>query len=510
MKNQASTTDERILGIVDWGVRDYESSYARQREMVQERINGGKGDRLVIVEHPPTITIGRSGSDGDFLVPETVLHDNGIDVCKVDRGGKTTFHGPGQLVAYPIVRLRDNDLHIHVDSLLQAVEDVLKNFGLNPQRKSDQPGIWVNGSKICSIGIAVKKWVTYHGISINVNTDPSWFRFINPCGQPGATITSMSEELGRSIDLEDIKKPLIEAFSKRAGYSIKSMKPQGRSLPEWLLQHPMNADMAQGVEDELSDRQLNTVCNSAQCPNLGECFSKGTATFMILGTTCTRKCRFCAVDKGTPTPVDNTEPKRLAAAVKSMGLTYVVVTSVTRDDLIDGGAAHFSDTIAQIRKNCPGVAIEVLVPDFKSNKSSIDKVCGAQPDMFNHNLETVRRIYPSIDRPQNNYERSLSVLAHAAHKGLPVKSGLMLGLGETDKEIEEALTNLLEAGCRYLTLGQYLAPSKTHIPVARYVSPDEFNNWKKKALGLGFENVAAGPLVRSSYKAEEMAVVPVH
>jgi lipoic acid synthetase len=249
--------------------------------------------------------------------------------------------------------------------------------------------------------------------------------------------------------------------------------------------------------------QLATVCQSAHCPNQGECFDRGSATFMILGTRCTRRCRFCAVDKGIPHAPDAREPKRVARAVQQLGLTHAVITSVTRDDLPDGGAAQFAGTIQQIRQQCPGVSVEVLVPDFNGAIPALDTVCAARPDVFNHNLETVPRLYAKV-RPLADYRRSLGILSTAAGRGLMAKSGLMLGLGETKNEIKKTLMDLKYAGCMLLTLGQYLAPSQDHVPVARYVPPQEFEMWAEIARGMGFTSVAAGPLVRSSYRAEEM------
>jgi lipoyl synthase len=245
------------------------------------------------------------------------------------------------------------------------------------------------------------------------------------------------------------------------------------------------------------------VCQSAHCPNLGECFGRGTATFMILGSRCTRRCRFCAVGKGPTEEVDEREPDRVAEAVASLGISHAVVTSVTRDDLPDGGAAQFVRTIEAIRNRCPGVTVEVLVPDFQGSPSAVDMVCDARPDVFNHNLETVERLYPDV-RPQAKYQRSLDVLEQAARGGLATKSGIMLGLGETHHETLKTIEDLRQTGCWFLTLGQYLSPSKEHLSVARYVTPEEFKQWEATALSMGFKGVAAGPLVRSSYRAERM------
>jgi lipoic acid synthetase len=224
---------------------------------------------------------------------------------------------------------------------------------------------------------------------------------------------------------------------------------------------------------------------------------------MILGTRCTRTCHFCAVEKGKPQEVDPGEPERIARAAESLNLNYVVITSATRDDLVDGGAEQFSRTIDHVRKRCRQGRIEVLIPDFRGSLRALQEVCNAQPNMLNHNVETVARLYPMV-RPGAHYRRSLGILEYAAQQRVPVKSGLMLGMGETQNEIKETLIDLKRAGCRYLSLGQYLGPSQHHLPVARFVPPEEFRQWAAFARQMGFTEVAAGPLVRSSYQADEM------
>ncbi len=492
-----------VLEVQDWGNLAYDEALGRQRAMAEERIADRVPDRLVLVEHPPVVTIGRSGSEADLRLPEEALHEKGIGVSRVERGGMATFHGPGQLVAYPIVKLHEQDLHRFLAGLLGAMETVLQSYGLRPERKKGQPGLWVGGAKVASVGVAVRKWVTFHGIAVNVNTDPRWFDCIVPCGHPGERITSIERELGRQIDMAEVKERFVEAFAEYFAYArvLRAGKRPSRH-PPWLHLRAASPEAVGGMEERLRGWGLGTVCQSAHCPNLGECFSRGTATFMILGTVCSRRCRFCAVDKGIPKAPDPGEPERVALAAKAMGLAYVVVTSVTRDDLPDGGARHFADTIRSIRQHCPGAKVEVLVPDFQGCEADLGAVCDARPDVFNHNVETVPRLYESV-RPQADYRRSLDVLAYAAKKGLPTKSGLMLGLGEASREIWETLGDLRRAGCDYLTLGQYLAPSARHVPVHRYVAPEEFARWGETARALGFREVASGPLVRSSYRAEE-------
>ena len=384
------------------------------------------------------------------------------------------------------------------------VSAVVRTFGLDPVFKKGQPGVWVNGGKIASVGIAVKKWVTYHGVALNVNLDLEPFNWIVPCGHRGETMTSLHSILGKSIDLDEIKKIFIQKFRESFAYDLQTdAARRGPGHPDWLRRPAPAAAAIDRMEDLLDRQHLATVCQSAQCPNLGECFKRGTATFMILGTCCTRGCRFCAVDKGRPDEVDPAEPERIARAAQLLGLTYVVITSVTRDDLPDGGAEQFVRAISGVRSRCRQAAVEVLIPDFRGSVAALQKICDAHPDMLNHNIETVPRLYPLV-RPGAQYRRSIGILEYAARQGLPVKSGLMLGLGETENEVMQTLFDLKRAGCLYLTLGQYLAPSMDHVPVARYLTPEEFNRWAETARRMGFSGVAAGPLVRSSYHADEM------
>ena len=255
----------------------------------------------------------------------------------------------------------------------------------------------------------------------------------------------------------------------------------------------------------IKDGALHTVCQEAKCPNQWECFSHKTATFLILGNRCTRNCCFCAVAHGPTGPLDRQEPLRVAEAAAALDLKYVVVTSVTRDDLTDGGASVFAETIREIRRLIKGVKIEVLTPDFAGSRPALETVVSAAPDVLNHNLETVPRLYPTV-RPEAVYSRSLKLLKNAARltPSIPTKSGLMLGLGETDDEVERTLSDLLTVGCKMLTLGQYLQPTRAHIPVENYVEPERFDRWKQVALDAGFDQVASGPFVRSSYQAHTL------
>lgn len=274
--------------------------------------------------------------------------------------------------------------------------------------------------------------------------------------------------------------------------------------PPWLkVRLPAQGSFFQ-VSDILKKNQLRTICQSAKCPNIAECWTARTATFLILGDTCTRNCGFCAVEKGTPSPPHPDEPIKVAQAVESMGLDYAVVTSVTRDDLPDGGASIFAHTIRAIKDRRRRTRVEVLIPDFGGNEDALAAVIAAGPDVLNHNLETTASNYSRINRPAGNYRRSLSVLERAGRMGALIKSGLMVGLGEIPKEIDMTLRDLQSVGCRLLTIGQYLQPTRDNPPVSRYYSPDEFKRLKERAIELGFREVAAGPLVRSSYQAHNL------
>lgn len=279
---------------------------------------------------------------------------------------------------------------------------------------------------------------------------------------------------------------------------------QTKKKPSWLkVKFPTDQNFFR-VSHLIKEKNLHTICQSAKCPNIGECWSQRTATFLILGKTCTRNCAFCAVDKGVPLPLSSSEPHRVAEAVASMGLRYAVVTSVTRDDLPDGGASAFAETIEAVQNRVPGVKVEVLIPDFKGDEKALRKVIDARPDILNHNLEVPEALYPRINRPKDNYRRSLKVLERAAQMGAITKSGLMVGLGEKEEDILQTFIDLREAGCDLLTVGQYLQPSRANAAVHRYYTPQEFLQLKQKALDRGFRAVESGPLVRSSYMAHKM------
>jgi lipoic acid synthetase len=274
--------------------------------------------------------------------------------------------------------------------------------------------------------------------------------------------------------------------------------------PDWLKRRLPAGEAFNHVRELIEKSRLHTVCQEAKCPNIWECYSHQTATFLIMGDRCTRNCGFCSVLPGRPQPLDPQEPARVAEAVAAMGLRYVVVTSVTRDDLADGGAGHFAATIREIRRQIPEAKIEVLIPDFQGDPAALETVLDARPDVLNHNIETVPRLYPQV-RPQADYRRSLELLRRSRDfdPSLPTKSGLMLGLGEEPGEVRQTLRDLRCAGCRILTLGQYLQPSPQHLPVQTFVPPEDFDGWRRTALSLGFSEVASAPFVRSSYHAKE-------
>lgn len=277
-----------------------------------------------------------------------------------------------------------------------------------------------------------------------------------------------------------------------------------RRLPDYLKRPIIDTDKTRTVRKILKTKCLNTVCENARCPNKNECYTKNTATFLIMGGNCTRNCRYCNISCAKPQPLDLEEPKHIAEAVKALGLKYAVITSVTRDDLPDGGAEHFANCIYEIRKICPDTKIEILTPDFKGDRNSLDLIIKAHPDVFNHNIEAVRDIFKTV-RPQGDYNCSLEVLKYVKENSdILTKSGLIIGLGETFEQIEQTLIDLKNVGCDIVTIGQYIQPSKQHLEVAKYYTPEEYDELKALAQKAGIKNYQIGPLVRSSYRASEL------
>lgn len=275
-----------------------------------------------------------------------------------------------------------------------------------------------------------------------------------------------------------------------------------RRLPSWFKVRATTGPDYLDIKQTMDRLKLHTICEEARCPNRWECWNARTATFLILGEICTRRCRYCSVATGRPLEVDRQEPFRVAEAVQALGLRHAVITSVNRDELKDGGASIFAETIRQTRRLSPACTIEVLIPDFVGNEAALATVCAEKPDILNHNIETVRRLFPSI-RPQGKYQRSITLLAHAKRLGMTTKSGFILGMGETLDEAREVMRDLRAVDCDILTIGQYLQPTRDHLPVARFYDPSEFAALKAEGLAMGFSHVESGPLVRSSYHAEQ-------
>lgn len=497
--------------VLNWGRTSYAQAWDFQLSFIKSRRQQRlQEDALVLLEHHPVITVGRKGQDSNILVNETVLKQRNCEVFHIDRGGDVTYHGPGQLVGYPLLDLRryGQDVHAYVEKLEEVIICTLADFGITAGREEQYTGVWVGNEKICAIGIGMKSWLSYHGFALNIDTDLADFRLITPCGISDKGVTSMKKLLGSAPDQQKVRERLIAHFMDIFG--VKTWETLDGTLegesqrPSWLKGHMsgnLNVKEVYGMLDELS---LTTVCSGAHCPNIGECYASRTATFMIMGSQCTRRCRFCAVPKGQVLPLDIKEPQRVAEMVHRLGLKYAVITSVTRDDLPDGGARHFAETIQAIRRLAPDTVIEVLIPDLQGVEAALDVIIAAEPEVINHNLETIAPLYPQV-RPQADYQRSLQVIAYVKGKAphILTKSGLMVGLGENSLQVAAALADLRSAGCDLLTIGQYLAPSAEHVPVKEYIIPGQFDFYRKLARALGFIYAACDSLVRSSYRAAE-------
>lgn len=297
---------------------------------------------------------------------------------------------------------------------------------------------------------------------------------------------------------------MINQHQKKFAEEIEKERPELGKRPDWLKVKLPSGENYKKVYELMRKSKLNTVCEEAKCPNLAECWNRKTATFMILGDTCTRSCGFCNVKVGMPTELDLDEPRRVAESVESMGLRHAVITSVNRDELKDGGASIFSETVRLIRERMPQTTIEILIPDFKGEEESFEIIMQNPPDILNHNLETVHRLYHAV-RPQAKYERSLELIRWFKNKGLRTKSGIMVGIGETREEVFELIKDLYDHGCEIMTIGQYLQPTKNHLPVHRFVTLDEFQSYKEFGLKTGLKAVESSPLVRSSYHADKHA-----
>ncbi len=512
-------------------------------------------DYLLLLEHPPVYTMGAHADLANVLVDPAVV---GAQLLPADRGGDITFHGPGQLVGYPIrtVGAGPHRGPEHVHQVEQVVIDALVALGVPAERvgrMATYPGVWIDpaaegtGSrgprKIAAIGVRTARGRTTHGFALNVTTDLAMFDNIVPCGISEHPMTSLEAEgfdatVADAVDaviaaaggvwgdIDDVASvtdgaatsgvPVTLRGADRSGSNALARRMARSGLdphagvalsarkPEWLRVQATMADGFLGLQHSFRDLGLVTVCEEAGCPNIYECWSDGTATFMINGSRCTRSCGFCQVDTGRPLPLDPDEPARVAEAVSRMGLAHAVLTCVARDDLEDGGAGAFAETIARVRVASPGTAVEFLISDLKGERSSLDLVLVARPDVLNHNIETVARLQRAV-RPSAGYARSLTVLARSADAGLTTKSGLILGMGEREDEVLATLADLRAVGVDIVTLGQYLRPSARHLPVARWWTPAEFDDLRAAGMDLGFAHVQASPLTRSSYHAREAA-----
>ena len=555
----------------------YREAWALQRALAERSTE----DYLLLLEHPPVYTIGTHGDRGNVLVDPAVV---GAELVPVDRGGDVTFHGPGQLVGYPVVSVGAGPHRgpEHVHRVEQVVIDALVALGLPASdvgRLPAYPGVWVGldeasgpgrggPRKVAAIGVRTSRGRTTHGFALNVSTDLSMFGHIVPCGIAGKPVTSLRSE-GLEVTMAEVVDAVIAAAATVWGPAAPEVqrvtdgatvgdrvsggdpagpvgvvgrgapgdpvpvslgvRGPGRSLdrrlrragvephdglalaarkPPWLR---VSASMGReylGLRRGIRDLDLVTVCEEAGCPNIYECWSAGTATFMINGSRCTRACGFCQVDTRHPLPLDPGEPDRVAEAVERMGLAHAVITCVARDDLDDGGAGAFAATIASIRCRTPRTTIEVLISDCKGDEGSLRTVFEARPDVLNHNIETVARLQRAV-RPSAGYARSLAVLSRAQDAGLVTKSGLILGMGEERSEVLATLADLRGVGVDIVTMGQYLRPSQRHLPVARWWTPDEFESLRQAGMALGFAHVQASPLTRSSYHAREAAETSV-
>jgi len=522
-------TKNRSLRIRDCGLADYRQVLREQHQLREKRRSGKIPNAALIAEHPPVITLGARQSANRLLTSRSTLAQQNIDVVQIRRGGGTTAHNPGQLVFYPILHLPDFGLGIseYIRTLEAIGIELLEQLCVHSERRKGFPGLWVGNKKIASIGVRVSKFVTYHGMAINIQNDLSIFDLFVPCGLDGVEMTSVLKETGKQHSMADVKEKLsqllIEHFSipkgpRKAGTPNESRATshEQRKLPPWLRRPLPAGETYNHTENVLTSLGLQTICHNANCPNRGECWSRGTATALILGNICTRNCKFCSLATGKPDPPDTTEPNRLAEMAEQLGLKYLVITSVNRDDLPDGGAAHFRDCIDRVRNRCQNMKFEILTPDFRNCQSQALKILrDALPFVFAHNVETVPSLY-HIARAGGNYKRSLNLLKMAKETfcsaqgngfETATKSSIMLGLGETDAEVEQVLRDLRNVACDRITIGQYLKPSKDSLEVLEYVAPEKFDWWKQKALQMGFSWVISSPFARSSYFAEKENVL---
>ena len=545
MSNSSSSLHIRWLGRVP-----YREALALQSGLFEH----GVDQHLLLLEHPHVFTYGHTADLANNLRCEPVAV--GAELVQVQRGGDITYHGPGQLVGYPILSLQAKhgidgpaDTRSYIYDVEQLIIDTLTHLGVhNAGRMGEFPGVWLdpntdNARKICAIGVRVGSGSTdrrtMHGFALNISTDMTFMReHIVPCGIADYAVTSLVEE-GIDVSMNDVVDIVarlaqsrwgsqhntradvawkhspqdLSAFSRGegAGEPVRMIKrleqagvTDGLSIsvrkPEWIRPHVQHTDEVLKTKRTLRDLNLVTVCEQAGCPNLSECWNDGTATFMVLGERCTRACGFCLIDTQKPLLPDADEPRRVAEAVRRMGLEFAVLTMVARDDLMDGGMQHVVDTVRAIRMMNVSAKDETLISDVKGT-DALDILIAERPDVFNHNIETVARLQRAV-RPSAGYARSLSVLARGRAAGLTTKSGMIVGMGETHQEVEETLIDLASVGVQIVTIGQYLRPTTNHLPVARFVEPQEFDHYKAFGESLGMQHVQSSPLTRSSYHAK--------
>jgi lipoyl synthase len=521
---------------------------------LQRALFASQGQYLLLLEHAATYTLGVRASETNFLTPVAQLQANGVDVVKADRGGDVTYHGPGQLTGYPILSLPPKrgtgsgmvDTVAYVTAIEQLVIDTCTDLGLtNVGRVARCTGVWVdpesaNPRKIAAIGVKLTRGRSMHGFALNVDHDClEGFNHIVPCGIADKGVTSLAAE-GINVSMRTIVDVITQRalalwglngssradanwrvtpddlapFSKGAGPGSKAVSRLEKAgvdtstsvsiserKPEWLRVKANMGPEYMKLKKTVADLNLVTVCEEAGCPNIFDCWNDGTATFMILGERCTRACGFCLVDTRLPLAPDPAEPANVAEAVERMNLQHAVITMVARDDLADGGASAVASTVEAIHRRNPGCRVEVLISDHKGDPASLATVFASRPEVLNHNLETVLRLQRAV-RPSASYARSLSVLAQGKAAGLPTKSGIMVGLGETLEEVHQAMRDLRNVGVDILTIGQYLRPTSTHLPTARWWTPEEFDDLRTYGQSLGFAHVEASPLTRSSFHAK--------
>jgi lipoyl synthase len=549
-------TPGRLLRVRWLGRVHFGDAHALQRALHEH----SSEEHLLLLEHPDVYTLGVRGRLEHVLVPPGEV---GAELVRTNRGGDVTYHGPGQLVGYPIlsVPMGQGAAPGHVNDVEQVVIDALADLGLaGASRLDGYPGVWVGGRKICAVGVRLTRGRSMHGFALNVDPDLSMFSHIVPCGIPDRGVTSLAAEgvrvsmrevvdavVGRAaarwgaarggaggrrsagMERQDVawrvRTEDVSAFTRGAAAGTAPVRLIGRLAqagvdpgcglavdarkPEWLRVKTDMGPRFRELKDTMRSLELNTVCEEAGCPNIFECWADGTATFMINGERCTRACGFCLVDTRHPEPLDAAEPERVAEAVARMGVDHAVVTAVARDDLVDGGAGAFAATVRAVHRRCPGTAVEVLIPDCKGDPQALAAIFAASPDVLNHNLETVARLQRAV-RPSASYARSLSVLARAKAARLVTKSGIILGMGETEDEVLGVLSDLRGVGVDIVTVGQYLRPTSSHLPVARWWRPAEFARLREAAMEMGFAHVEASPLTRSSYHAKSAAAGVAH